>query len=136
MELKEFYLPLGCDDGSDAGTAIELWGKTMQTAAAQIGVDVQAALTLTGRLQAQGFRNVREVRLKSPIGPWAKGKLEKEVGIMGLRDLYEHLEGISAKLFSGLGYSLETTKEMCEAAKADMLKPRVCACQSPQLLCS
>lgn len=125
LELQEFHLPLGCDDGTHEGTALQKWGLTMQAAAAKIGVDVQASAKNAARLRNRGFAHVREVRLKSPIGPWAKGELEKEVGVMGLRDLYDNLSGLSVKLLSLVGYSAETTAELCEAAKADMVNPKV-----------
>ncbi len=125
LELQEFYNPLGCDDGTATGTAVEKWGLTWRAAASRLGIDLGAPLRHADQLRARGFAQVREVRLKSPIGPWAKGSLEKEVGAMGLRDLHEHVTGLSLKLFAVLGYSPDVTTELCEAARKDMMNPKV-----------
>ncbi|KAK0630968.1 hypothetical protein B0T17DRAFT_616552 [Bombardia bombarda] len=90
-EMEEFNLPLGCDDGTASSTAIEEWGLQLQEAAALIRLDVRASSKHTQQMRDQGFQNVREARLKAPIGPWAKGKIQKELGMMGLSDLYDHL---------------------------------------------
>lgn len=97
----------------------------MRDGAAATGVDHRAVLGLKDELAAQGFRRVREARLKIPIGPWAKGRIEKELGWMGLRDLHENVLGLSVKLFSALGNTTAQTTELCEHAKRDMMSPKV-----------
>ena len=125
LELQEFCLPLGCDDGSSDGTAIQQWGLRMTEAAARIGVDVGASAKHARRMRDRGFVDVREVRLMGPIGPWAKGRVEKELGVLGLNDLYGHLEGLSSKLFAVLGWSEDRTARFCASAKQDILNPGV-----------
>ena len=125
IELQEFCLPLGCDDGSAAGSHLEEWGVKMKAAGALIGVDVSASAKNAERLRDAGYRHVRELKLKGPIGPWAKGAVAKEVGIMGLRDMQEILAGTSTKLFNMLGMSDGEITEFCEAATKDAFNPRV-----------
>ena len=125
IELQEFCLPLGCDDGSATGLPMEEWGFKMKSSAALIGIDVSASAKNAERLHDAGFKHVRELKLKSPIGPWAKGAIAKEVGVMGLRDMHEILEGASTKLFAMLGMSDAEIAEFCEAARKDAFNPKV-----------
>jgi hypothetical protein len=126
LELQEFVFPLGCDDGSDAGSAIREWGERLAEGALGVGVDLTANERHAVRLREHGgFRRVHEVRPKCPIGPWAKGVTQKELGMMALKDLYDNLPGISARLFGRLGWDEERTLDLCERAKRDLVNPKV-----------
>lgn len=40
----------------------------------KVGMDSDAALLYTARLKKQGFVDAKEVKLRWPLGPWAKGE--------------------------------------------------------------
>lgn len=121
IELQEFHIPLGCDDGSmTEGGAMYKWGEELRKAALKVGLDSTASLQHPQMLKDAGFEEVQMLQLKVPMGTWAKGKKEKKVGWMGGKDLHMGVEGISGKLLSILGYSLDEVKTLCEDVKAEL----------------
>jgi hypothetical protein len=126
LELQEFHLPLGCDDGTMAeGSPLWKWGQEIHRATAKVGIDSLSSLKHPERMKENGFINIDEAELKIPLGPWAKGKKEKKIGIMAQKDLLDGIEGISTKLFSLLGYSEKEVADSLESAKEGLLNPDV-----------
>jgi hypothetical protein len=126
LELQEFHLPLGCDDGSMAeGTMLWKWGKDINLAAGKVGIDSLASLQHSERIRKRGFDNVNEAQLKIPLGVWAKGNKEKKIGSMARKDLVDGIEGISTKLFLMLGYGHDEVKEMLEEVRGDLMNSKV-----------
>lgn len=99
----------------------------VKAAAARVGVDVDVenGMRHAECLRAAGFEGVREARLEGPIGPWAKGRRDKEIGVLALKDLADIMVGISMKLFVLAGHTPEAVEELCGRAKAELLNPRV-----------
>jgi hypothetical protein len=125
LELQEFHLPLGCEDGSMTGTSVEKWGQEVHRATAKVGINSLASLEHAKRMAVRGFANINKMQLKIPLGPWAKGKQEKKLGEMAQKDLHDGMEGISTKLFLLLGYSQEEVTEFLNKARADLMNPEV-----------
>jgi SAM-dependent methyltransferase len=125
LELQEFHLPLGCEDGSMNGTSLEKWGQEVHRATAKVGINSLASLEHLKRMTDRGFIDLKEKELKIPLGPWAKGKQEKKIGTMAQKDLYDGMEGISTKLFLLLGYSKEEVTELLDKARVDLMNPEV-----------
>ena len=126
LELQEFHLPLGCDDGTMVeGSALWKWGQEIYRATAKVGIDSLSSLKHPERLKARGFINVNSTALKIPLGPWAKGKKEKKVGSIALKDLLDGIEGISSKLFTLIGYSPEEVTDFLDKARAELVDPDV-----------
>jgi hypothetical protein len=124
LELQEFHLPLGCDDGSMAkDSPLEKWGQEIHRATAKVGIDSLASLAHKKRLEERGFVNLGTRQLKIPLGPWAKGKKEKKIGTMAQRDLYDGIEGISTKLFTLLGYEKEELVKFLDDTRAQLMDP-------------
>jgi len=63
--------------------------------------------------------------LKIPTGPWAKGRKEKQIGIMTQKDLVDGVEGISTKLLLMIGYEPENLKVFFEEIKKELMDPKV-----------
>ena len=97
----------------------------MLEATKRIGIDTLISLQHPKMLKEKGFVNVREKHLKIPVGPWAKGKKEKQIGIMAQKDLVDGLEGISMKLLLILGYEPEKLKIFLEEVKKELMDPKV-----------
>ncbi|KAL6406892.1 putative TAM domain methyltransferase [Ilyonectria robusta] len=53
-------------------------------------------------VKAAGFKNVKHQMFKIPIGPWAKDKRMKDLGMCNLAQTLEGLEGFSLRLFCGI----------------------------------
>jgi hypothetical protein len=91
-----------------------------------MGVDVEDGMRHTEHLRTAGFKGVRKAHLKGPIGPWAKGQREKEIGVLALKDLADNMVGISMTLFvCWPGHTPKAVEELCGRAKAELLNPRV-----------
>jgi hypothetical protein len=126
LELQEFHLPIGCDDGTmHEGTALWRWGQDIRRGLEKVGIDSLASLSHDERMRAQGLIRVERVGLKIPLGPWAKGRREKKLGIMAQKDLVEGLEGISTKLLLLMGYSQAELTELLDKARQELLDPRI-----------
>lgn len=125
-ELQEFHLSITSDDGSmKEGGALWRWDRDMLAATKKIGIDVRISLQHPKMLKERGFINIGERQLKIPIGPWAKGRKEKQIGIMAQKDLVEGIEGISTKLLLMVGYEPETLKIFLDEVKKEVMDPKV-----------
>ncbi|KAF1989500.1 S-adenosyl-L-methionine-dependent methyltransferase [Aulographum hederae CBS 113979] len=128
IELQEFQLPLGCDDGSvvEGESALARWGEELRTAAGKLGIDTIAIQQHAKMLADLGFEDVKEGELKIPLGPWAKGKKQKKIGIMALKDLAEGLQGISTRLLVMLGTrSEEEVKVFLDEVRDELMRKDV-----------
>lgn len=126
VELQEFHLRITSDDGSmKEGSALWQWRRDILAATEKIGIDSLKTLEHPSMLREQGFQHIGEKVLKIPMGPWAKGRREKQIGIMAQKDMAEGLEGISQKLLVMMGYEPEKLKEFFENVKKDLMDPAV-----------
>lgn len=81
MEIQEFHLPMQCDDGTlDESPAFKMWNDLVVEACTKVGVDIRAASKLEGLFRDRGFVNIESAHTKWALGPWPKGKREKEIG--------------------------------------------------------
>ena len=125
-ELQEFHLRITSDDGSmKDGGALWTWRRDMLAATKKIGIDTLVALQHPKILKEKGFINIGQRQLKIPMGSWAKGRKEKQIGIMAQKDLVEGIEGISTKLLLMLGYKPEELSVFFEEVKKELLDPKV-----------
>lgn len=126
LEMQEWTSPFGCDDGScPASSTLMTWSAGSHGAAAKVGIDVQAAKKFPPILHEIGFEQITEVRTKWPLGPWPKGKKEKQVGQMFLDDMVgAGVHGATVRLYrSVLGWKEEDVEKLVEDVKADMSNP-------------
>jgi len=116
-----------CDDGS-AGpeTPLIQWGAECSDAVKSIGIDAAASKVHGERLKKIGFLDVHEVRMKWPIGPWATGEKEKQMGQLFLKDLSDGVHGMSVKMLNGiLGWPMEKVTNFTDAIRKDMWNPKI-----------
>ena len=126
IELQEFYLPLQSDDGTmHEGTAMWKWGQNIKSGLAKVGINSTAALEHADRLRSRGFQDVKQIIIKIPIGPWARGRREKKVGLMAQKDLHDGIEGMTTKLMLNLGHSADELKEFLENCRTDIMNPAI-----------
>ncbi|OCL08663.1 S-adenosyl-L-methionine-dependent methyltransferase [Glonium stellatum] len=126
VEMQEWSAPFGCDDGSaPLDTPFMRWGSDGKGAAAKAGLDVQAAKKFPIYLEQSGFVDVQETKTKWPLGPWPRGKREKKIGELFLKDMLEALRAASIGLYTRvLGWTEEAVDEWLEEVKKDMLDPK------------
>jgi hypothetical protein len=99
--------------------ALIKWLALLKQGLKRLGPDVDRVLKLGEELKEAGFVNVEEKAFKVPIGPWAKNKTLRLIGVYLKTVLFEGLQGISlGPLTRGLGW----TKEEVEVLLIDVRK--------------
>ncbi|KAF2496992.1 S-adenosyl-L-methionine-dependent methyltransferase [Lophium mytilinum] len=115
IELQEFHLPPICASNGALNThpaispnPIIAWGQHLSSAGSKIGLDFSAAASFGPLLQAAGFVDIHQKKLKWPYGPWAKGEKFKLLGKFARQDLNDGLGSSTLALFTRvLGWSRE-----------------------------
>ena len=93
----------------------------MRGAATARGIKVDVNEQYTRWLRAAGFVNIREEKLKWPIGPWAKDRFWKRFGTINLDNMMQGLEGMSIALLTKVkNWSEEEVKNYLEEVRKDM----------------
>lgn len=80
MEIQDITNPLGCDDDTLKGTALERWGILMLEATTKLGVPLNSAITVKKIMEDTGYVHVVEVIYKWPSNRWPANKRMKEIG--------------------------------------------------------
>jgi hypothetical protein len=109
MECQELDHFPRCEDGSMApdDPMVKYWDYVADGLAVN-GVDFHLAPKLVSFMRAAGFVNVTERVFFTPIGPWARNRVMKEVGLYWRAVLMEGLEAIALGPFTrGLGWRRE-----------------------------
>lgn len=89
------------DDGSvKEDSILSLWGKVSLEAGDKFGKDLRIHKQIKGYLQNCGFEDVVEHVYKWPIGPWAKDRRLKEIGMWNRLHWLESIEGWSLALLT------------------------------------
>ena len=93
----------------------------MGAAVASRGIDVHSNNHFTTWLSDTGFTNIREDRVKWPLGPWAKDKFWKKFGVINLNNMLQGVEGMSMAVLMRLkGWSEEEVKDYLGGVRADL----------------
>jgi hypothetical protein len=71
------------------------WWEHLGKGLAVFGRDLTAVLKTAQQLTDAGFINVEERVVKLPIGPWAKDKKLRTVGLYAQASIEDGLEGLS-----------------------------------------
>lgn len=126
LEMQDTVIPFRCDDNSIRGTAYEKWNLMVRNGGLKLGRDSTAATHYKEWMQALGFRNVVEVVYKWPQNPWPKDQKLREVGQWNLINLFEGIEGISARLLESIyGMKEEEVAHFLEEVKRDAKNPKI-----------
>jgi len=84
VEFQEYHLPFLCDDGTieDGPPTFKRWNETFPVAAAKAGLKLDAIFEVPPLLEKQSFVSPGHAAMKWPLGSWAKGEREKQIGEM------------------------------------------------------
>ena len=88
------------DDGTTDGTIFERWGKISLEAGDKFGKTLRIADESAEYMRRGGLEDVTETRFKVPIGPWAKDKRLKEIGLYNRLQCEEGIEDWSMYLLT------------------------------------
>lgn len=110
------------DDGSLTEDHHTLkWINTLLGAARTLGRDPSPGPQIEGWMRDAGFTNIVAQTYKVPIGPWAKDKRLKDIGLCNLVQTLEGLEGFSLRLFCGvLGWKEEEVMILLAKVRSEM----------------
>ncbi|MCJ1285119.1 hypothetical protein MMC26_004457 [Xylographa opegraphella] len=112
LEMQELQFPVRCaDDDAGKESPFREWSYRVMEAAEKVGINPTACEKFEEQLAQQGFVNIRYETIKWPIGSWAKGKKEKEIGRWMLENTLQGLQGVSMALLTRhLGWSREAVE--------------------------
>jgi SAM-dependent methyltransferase len=88
LELLDICHPFRAEDpaADNQTSAFIRWGHAAEASWNAKGLDYRAAMTHTQRLQALGFKNVKETQLKWPLGEWAETGSARRIGALTLQN--------------------------------------------------
>ncbi|KAM7212281.1 secondary metabolism regulator LAE1 [Rhypophila decipiens] len=127
IELQDLKFDYSCDDG----TMTEDYGPLKMShliheALARFGVDTHSADRNPERAEAAGFVDLRHSVIKLPVGPWARDKTMKTVGLYNRSSIYDGLHAITmGPLTRGLKWSSEEVEVFLAGVRKDLLDTRI-----------
>jgi hypothetical protein len=95
------------------------WATLFVEAAAQIGLDITAPGHLGTKLRAAGFVDIRRKNCKWPMGKWAKGDKNKQIGYWVQEDWADFLPSSVLGLFTRV---LKWSRDEVELFMAEVRK--------------
>lgn len=106
MELQDFDYLYISDDGTltDEHDFLK-WDKLFLDGLDAINRSGRPAHKLRSYAEAAGFVNIREEKLKMPLGPWPKDPELKQIGMMNLVQMLDGAEAFSLKTLEAMGWS-------------------------------
>ncbi|OCL06976.1 S-adenosyl-L-methionine-dependent methyltransferase [Glonium stellatum] len=121
-EFQDFDLQYYSDDDSLKPEHETLrWINVLLDASRHNGRNPCPGPLLEQLVRGVGFTNVHHEKFKLPIGPWAKDKKKKEVGLFNLVQILDGLEGFSLRLFTNvLGWELEEVQVMLAKVRSEL----------------
>jgi hypothetical protein len=140
LEMQEYMCQVHSDDGTlENAKYLADWVEEMDSASIRFGKRLKAARDLKGYMEEAGFVDVKEeiyrvspdvVPSQSatdippaqvPIGPWAKGKKNKELGVFYRAQFLDAVEPFTLALYTRvLGYSPEEAQIVVARVKQDL----------------
>ena len=124
--LEPDFPPNVADENGDASeipqgvSAFVDYFVSVAEAATKIGINTRSAQRFRNILQKQGFVNIKEERVKWPIGTWVKGNVEKRVGLWTRENTKSFIGGIGELLIKVLGWDRPRLEEMLAKVKEDL----------------
>ncbi|KAK2802306.1 hypothetical protein FQN51_004595 [Onygenales sp. PD_10] len=124
VELSTRAVWLACDDGSipdDPDHVYNIWDRTFREVGERTGKTTTIIEKQRELMEKAGFEDVVEVKLKMPLGPWAKDKMLKEVGKFYYLECLQGLEGWAlAFLTRTLGWDVVEVQVLLAKFRAAM----------------
>jgi SAM-dependent methyltransferase len=127
IEMQEFFCKVyDFDDSTDNAPYLKDWEEQINEASRRFGKELAKANVLKQYMEDAGFVDIHEEIYKVPIGPWARGKKFKELGIYSLAQFLDSVEPFSLALFTRvLGYTVDETKIIIARVKNDLVNPKL-----------
>jgi SAM-dependent methyltransferase len=126
FEIKEFALPIRCNDNTLEGTALAAWGNAMKEASGRINNAFDRPHKYRLWMEEAGFHKVEESCYHVPLNTWPKDSKLKEIGQWQAANLVAGLEGFSLDLFvKYFGWKEEEVKAFLVAVRKDILDRRI-----------
>lgn len=126
-EFQDFDLQYYSEDGSlEESSSTLQWINTLLEAARRIDRDPCPGVKLEERVKAAGFENVTHQRFKFPVGPWARDKDMKEIGMYNMAQVFQGLEAFSLRLFCDvLGWQKEEVIVLTSKVRKELKTPSI-----------
>ncbi|KAF9871894.1 TAM domain methyltransferase [Colletotrichum karsti] len=115
LEMQDFALPYGCDDGTlSPNSPLHRLSTLFREGTAKAGRRMDVAPSYQTLMRAAGFEGVVEWQSKWPVNRWPRDPHYKELGMWTHANLDTGLEGLTLALFTRfLGWSSEETLAFC-----------------------
>ncbi|KAM0185930.1 hypothetical protein ACHAPI_011968 [Fusarium lateritium] len=125
IEVQDNVYPLASDDGTIHDTDILRWSKLMADAANAIGRSITVAPDFKPMLEGAGFVDIVEIKKKIPMNIWPKDPRYKELGRWSCSMLLCGIEGISMRLLTGLGLTVDEVRVLLAKVRKDLLSTKI-----------
>jgi len=102
------------------------WSTNLFQAIRETGPEPHPGSKLEGWVRGAGFQKVHCEKFQIPIGPWAKSKRLKDLGMFNLAQLLDGLEGFSLRpLCQQRGFDRDEVLELLDNVRAEMTDRRI-----------
>ncbi|KAF2401058.1 S-adenosyl-L-methionine-dependent methyltransferase [Trichodelitschia bisporula] len=96
------------DDTLLPDSPLDLWSQYFFEAAEKFNTPADSPSKIKGWMEATGFVDIQQYRLKLPVGMWPKDQRLKKCGLIEMINMTEGIEGLSLMCFTrALGWSVE-----------------------------
>ncbi|KAF2452464.1 putative methyltransferase [Lineolata rhizophorae] len=131
FEQAEISVVPRADDGSIAGTSMEMWGPWALEAGDKFGKSFSIAEDSGKLMREAGFDNVTYRTFKWPIGTWPKDRKMREIGAYNKLGWEDGIEGWAMHLFTNyLGWRAEEIQVMIAAIRKELRNKSIHAYQN------
>jgi SAM-dependent methyltransferase len=125
LEIKEFALPLCCDDNTLDGTALAQWGDDMMEASKALEAPFDNPHDYRQWMEEAGFDRVEEFVYHIPLNKWSNPK-KRTLGTWQMTNFLEGIQGLSlALLTKHLNYSRESLEAFLVQVRKDIRNPEI-----------
>ncbi|KAH9897570.1 S-adenosyl-L-methionine-dependent methyltransferase [Xylariomycetidae sp. FL2044] len=117
IEFQEQHAVFRCDDGTmdPAADAAVGFYRLAHEAFDKMGFDIHLAADMRAMLERAGFENVQGIVKKVPVGPWARDKTLRLIGMYNKTIIQEFIPACAGRPFQALGLS-EAEREVWRAS--------------------
>ncbi|RDW68529.1 hypothetical protein BP5796_09186 [Coleophoma crateriformis] len=121
LELQDHLVPVCSVDSSLQETDLDRWSQAFCSASRNLGISTDDSALSKPRMEAAGFVDVREVHFQWPVGTWAHGEINKQIGTLCARNLESGMQGLGREvLLQGAGLSASEVDGLIEGARSDL----------------
>ncbi|KAI2467281.1 S-adenosyl-L-methionine-dependent methyltransferase [Annulohypoxylon bovei var. microspora] len=125
LELQDLKCVAGCDDGTmREDDALAGFADTLAEALCKLEIDcIESVENYARWLTEAGFINVKEIKLKAPLGTWPTDPHQAKVGLYNRNMIYDGLHGFTIRPYThGLGWTPEEVEVYLVDVRKAILK--------------